>query len=207
MIPQISPKNVVSLSKSGDGVFTVSYDTAMKLELHPLALLFPPLLEDKMDALTNDIFSHGQNHAVVLYEGKILDGVHRTKACRKNSMDVKCVRFEDLGYNGTASQFVLSENNQRRHVDKKTLAVIEASILNYDEPRKKQAIAGKQGGKLGGRGHKKTLVPNLAQGFPAPKSTRRTRDQLAERTVRHEGNDDFAGSTTWPGRRVCALAA
>lgn len=169
---------ILELGGSTNPIFFMDYERAARLEPHALALLFPALNEDDLDSLTRDIVERGQIHAVVLYENKILDGVHRTKACCKNFMDVKCVQFADLKYNGTASDFVWSENSERRHLDDKTLAVIEASLLNFDKLRRDQADAGK----LGGRGHKKNPGPNSDQGLSSPKRAPKSSDKIAART-------------------------
>lgn len=174
-------KPVTSVLQLGSGlVFVMDWEKAAKLEAHSLATLFPPLSEDDMDGLVADLAANGQIHAVVLFEDKILDGVHRTKGCTKNRQDVKCVRFEDLHYQGTPSDFVLSENVQRRHMTLPQLAMIEAAVQDYNRIRAEQAAAGK----LGGRGHKKTETSsaNCTEGLtttqkPAPQ----TREKIAKR--------------------------
>ena len=53
-----------------------------QLEPHPLAALFPPIPEEELAELGRDIALHGQVEPIVLYQGKILDGVNRYRACR-----------------------------------------------------------------------------------------------------------------------------
>jgi len=160
------------------GVFVMPWDAAAKLEPHPLAQIFPALHPNDMDTLTSDILHQGQIHAVVLYENKILDGVHRAAACKAHMLDLKCIRFEDLNYRGTPYELVLSENIERRHMDDHARALAGASVLDFYRRQSAQAEAGKLGGKLGGRGHKKTLGANLPQGFNAPKRAPRLREQI-----------------------------
>ena len=44
---------------------------------HELALVFPPMTESEFAAFKEDIREHGQHEPITLYEGKILDGLHR----------------------------------------------------------------------------------------------------------------------------------
>src|SRR5947209_6073789 len=53
------------------------------LEPHPIATAFPPMTEAEFEDLVADIRQHGQREPVVLFEGKVLDGVHRDGACVK----------------------------------------------------------------------------------------------------------------------------
>ena len=179
--PQQTPVATLQL---GVSVFKMDWEKAAELEAHPLALLFPPLPEEDMDSLTSDLADNGQVHAVVLLDNKILDGVHRTKGCVRNRQSVKCVRFEDLSYQGTPSDFVYSENSVRRHMSLKQLAMVDAALLNYEKIRAEQAAAGKLGGKLGGRGHKKEepSSANCTEGFVAPqKPAPQNREKIAKR--------------------------
>jgi hypothetical protein len=51
------------------------------LEPHPLATLFPPIPDDELQALADDIRQHGQREPVLTYDyegkGKVLDGWNR----------------------------------------------------------------------------------------------------------------------------------
>ena len=51
----------------------------LELQPHPLAALFPPIPEEELAELGRDIALHGQLEPIVLYQGKILDGVNGTK--------------------------------------------------------------------------------------------------------------------------------
>lgn len=50
-------------------------------EQHPLSKAFPPMTNEAMQALIDDIKAHGLKEAIVTHEGKILDGWHRYLAC------------------------------------------------------------------------------------------------------------------------------
>ena len=53
-----------------------------ELQPHRLASLFPPLADQELEALADDIRQHGQREPVLMYEGKVLDGWNRVRACR-----------------------------------------------------------------------------------------------------------------------------
>ena len=52
------------------------------LTFHPLANVFPLLEGEEFDALVADIAASGLCEAVWLYEGQILDGRNRYRACQ-----------------------------------------------------------------------------------------------------------------------------
>ena len=92
------------------------------LEFHPLAMLFPPLDDEEFKALKADIREHGLSEAIWLYEGKILDGAHRFKACLAVGV---APRFRDYE-GGEPLAFVLGLNLRRRHLTPTQRAVVAA---------------------------------------------------------------------------------
>ena len=52
------------------------------LAFHPLANVFPLLAGEEFDALVADIQASGLREAIWLYEGQILDGRNRYRACQ-----------------------------------------------------------------------------------------------------------------------------
>ena len=96
------------------------------LEIHPLAELFPPMSPAELDALTGDIGRNGLVEPVVLHEGKVLDGVHRLKACQSLGIEP---RFETWnGEAGTPLQFVCSKNWSRRSLTPSQRAVVALAV-------------------------------------------------------------------------------
>src|ERR1700677_873101 len=53
----------------------------MVLEFHPLAHIFPMLDDDELKTLAEDIKDKGLTEPITLYEGKVLDGRNRYRAC------------------------------------------------------------------------------------------------------------------------------
>jgi len=107
------------LEAGGDAAMT-SYDT------HELALVFPPMSEPEFAAFKADIREHGQHEPILLYEGKILDGLHRYRACHELGRDPRVVRFE--GNPRAAASLVLGRNFHRRHLTTSQRALLAAEM-------------------------------------------------------------------------------
>lgn len=97
-----------------------------RYEPHELALVFPPMTEPEFAAFKEDIREHGQHEPIVLYEGKILDGRHRYRACQELGREPRLVRFE--GNARAAAQHVLGRNFHRRHLTASQRALVAAEM-------------------------------------------------------------------------------
>jgi hypothetical protein len=92
--------------------------------------LFPPLPADEFEALAQDIAANGQWEAIRLYEGKILDGVNRLRACRRASeikgqeVEPWIEEFDPKKAKMSAEQFVITRNLRRRHLTTGQRAVV-----------------------------------------------------------------------------------
>lgn len=76
---------------------------------------FIPVADDKdQHALRESVKSIGLVEPIVLYEGAILDGRHRYKACTLMGVEPKFIEFE--GDDEAALQFVLAKNVARRNL-------------------------------------------------------------------------------------------
>jgi hypothetical protein len=95
-----------------------------KLELHPLADLFPMMTDVELDELGEDMLKHGQREPIWLYEGKILDGRNRYRACLMKGIEP--VTTETRVADPLA--FVISLNLKRRHLDASQRAMVVAEI-------------------------------------------------------------------------------
>jgi len=99
----------------------------MMLPIHPLALIFPPLDEDQMLELMEDIATRGQLHPADLdEEGRILDGRCRALACDRLGIELKTqtiVTDDPIGH-------VVSANLRRRHLDASQRGMVAARLAN-----------------------------------------------------------------------------
>ena len=83
------------------------------LEVHPLAQHVPLMSEDEYAQFRESVKQHGGlQHPIVLYEGKILDGRHRDRACRELGIP----RPTELYTGADPEGFVIIENVMRRQL-------------------------------------------------------------------------------------------
>src|SRR4051812_21129196 len=85
---------------------------AMVYEDHPISEIFPLIGEGEIQELADDIEANGLQEKIWLYEGKILDGRNRYRACRLIGYDP---RFDEYRGKDPAG-FVWSKNGPRRHL-------------------------------------------------------------------------------------------
>lgn len=136
--------------------------------LHPLCELFPPLTGADFDALRDDIAASGQREPIRLYEGKILDGANRYRACVELGIEP---RVE--GWSGTdPAAFVLSANMHRRHM---TSSECSASVSGVADWRR----ANRWGG------DRKT--PRVAPGQEHKPTLNTTADHVIDQMVTDQG--------------------
>ncbi len=96
-----------------------------ELGFHPLADVFPLLEGEAFDTLIADIKARGLLLSITLYEGQILDGRNRWRACRVLGIDPK--REE---YTGTdPGAWVWSMNAERRQLTVSQRAIAKAKLL------------------------------------------------------------------------------
>lgn len=99
----------------------------MNLELHPLSTLFPRMTDAEFAALVADIRAHGLRDAIVTYQGMVLDGGHRQKACAIAEVQPRYLEFS--GNDPVA--FVFSKNLRRRHLSPGQEAAIVALATDW----------------------------------------------------------------------------
>jgi len=95
-----------------------------QLTFHPLATIFPLLEGEEFDALVADIQASGLCEPVWLYEGQILDGRNRYRACQALSYD--CPTRDYTGHDPLG--FVVSMNLRRRHLNESQRGMIAARL-------------------------------------------------------------------------------
>lgn len=91
---------------------------------HPIAKLIPPMTDAELQRLTKDIAENGLREAITIYEGKILDGIHRGKACETSGVTPRFVEWDGAG--GSPVKWVVSKNLHRRHLNESQLGMLGA---------------------------------------------------------------------------------
>jgi ParB-like chromosome segregation protein Spo0J len=107
---------------------------------HPLAKNFPLLNGSEFNELVADVGTNGLHEPIVLYQGAILDGRNRYRACLKAKVDPRFEEFE--GDDAAALAFVISKNIHRRHLKAKEKREAIAALLKASPEKSDRQIAG-----------------------------------------------------------------
>lgn len=135
---------------------------------HELSSYLPLLEGEEFDALVEDIKEFGQIEPATIYDGKILDGRNRYRACKILKRELITKEWKPSKTTGsTPLQYVISENIMRRHLNEAQKA--EIGMLLYDEIEKqvkeegykKQSETMKEMAKEFERNEKGTFKPML----------------------------------------------
>ncbi len=109
--------------------------TPANLQPHPLASILPMMNDNDYQTLLNGMKQNGydDSHPVILYEEKILDGVHRYTAARK--LKLKPAFKEFKGDDPVA--FVVQENLARRNLTPSQASAVAADLVEAMEAAEK----------------------------------------------------------------------
>jgi len=112
-------------------------------EIHPAATLFPMMGEAEFQQLKQDIKENGQQKWITFYDGKLLDGRNRMRACEELGIEPSTEEIGDSG-DGTFDPYkwVLSMNLRRRHLTDSQRSMIAGKLANLKQggDRKSQKI-------------------------------------------------------------------
>src|SRR5260370_9194494 len=86
------------------------------LKPHPFAALFPELPPEELTQLARDIKERGLLEPIILYEGLILDGRNRYRACQIAGVKPRTEQFNAKATKRSPEEFVLTRNLRRRHL-------------------------------------------------------------------------------------------
>lgn len=110
-------------------------------EAHPLALKFPQMNHKDFDALVADIKANGQREPILIFEGRILDGRHRARACAQ--LGIAPITKEFDGDEAAAALLADSLNVHRRHLTRDQRRELIVAELKRDPSQSDRAIAEK----------------------------------------------------------------
>ena len=97
------------------------------VEVHPAAELFPMMSDEEYAGLVDDIHQHGQREKIVMWQGQLLDGRNRLKACIELDIEPE---VSELPEDADPVAFVCSLNVHRRHLTTGQRASIAAQLCN-----------------------------------------------------------------------------
>ena len=102
---------------------------------HPACLLFPPLSDEDLQSLADDIKKNGQLQPITTLDGMILDGRNRLLACKIAKVEP---RFEEWTGTGSPLEWAISANLHRRHLTASQRAVLALEVLPLREQEAKE---------------------------------------------------------------------
>ena len=142
-------------------------------EPHSASELFPLMNDVALAALARDIKANGLREPIVLWEGKILDGRNRLKACGRAGVEPI---FRELETCDSPTAAVVSANLFRRHLSVSQRAMVGALAKREfakEAKQRQEASRARPGQKIGSS-------PNEGAIFPPPSKPGKSRDHAAE---------------------------
>jgi len=98
---------------------------------HPLAKVLPAMSGEDYGRLRDDITESGLLEPITLYEGKVLDGINRQKACAETGVEP---RYEPFSGDDPV-RFVFSRNVARRHLTVGQRSMVAAGLIPKFRPK------------------------------------------------------------------------
>lgn len=98
------------------------------LQYHDYAIMFPPMSEEDMSAMKEDIKINGIHTPIVLHENKILDGRHRYEAAIELGIPEQEIPTTTLSDGVDPLAYALSANCHRRHLNTSQRAMASARL-------------------------------------------------------------------------------
>lgn len=130
------------------------------MEFHEIANVFPLMEGEDFEELVRDIEKNGQQQPILTYEGKILDGRNRYRACVAAGVEPWVEKWSG----SSPVEAVLSLNLHRRHLSSGQRSVIAERML----PHLKAEAKKRQGYRADLTSGKE--LPNVEAGDTAPDS-------------------------------------
>lgn len=110
-------------------------------EFHEVATIFPPMGEEEFTLFVADIQQRGLLEPIWTFQGKIIDGIHRFRACRQLGIEPT---YQEWDGHGSLVQFVVSRNLQRRHLTAGQRAMLALEVeQQFAKEAEKRMHAGK----------------------------------------------------------------
>jgi ParB-like nuclease domain len=111
------------------------------LQPHPFSTLLPAMPKQDFEELVADIKANGLHQPILRYQGKVMDGNHRYRACVRLGIKPQFADFD--GTDAQARAYVISANIHRRHLSPEQKRELIATLLK-DDPTKSDRQIGEQ---------------------------------------------------------------
>src|SRR5215813_3069912 len=96
-------------------------EDVLPLDIHPLAEIFPPMSDEEIKSLIDDIKTNGLREPIILFEDKVLDGRNRHRACAELGIEPQTRKLDGKG---DPLDYVISKNLHRRHLSESQRGVV-----------------------------------------------------------------------------------
>lgn len=123
------------------------------MKIHPAAKALPDMTAEEFAALKADISTNGLLCPLERYEGSLIDGRHRLRACNELGIEPDIVDVDLCGQSPAA--YVWSLNGARRHLTASQRAAVAVDMLPQLKEEAKKRMAAGGGDKKSGKG----LIP------------------------------------------------
>jgi hypothetical protein len=106
------------------------------MSFHPASSLFPLMDGVELKRLMDDIKAHGLIEPIVMFDGQVLDGRNRLRACEHVGVQPRFVEWKANGL--TPTEWVVSMNLHRRHLTTAQRAALAVDLLPHLEAEAKE---------------------------------------------------------------------
>lgn len=114
----------------------------MQVKVHPAADAFPMMNAEQYEGLRSDINERGQQEAIVYWNGMLVDGRNRLKACRELRIEpTECELDEDTD----PVAYIISANLHRRHLTTAQRSMVAAKLATLKNGEQKRNASSNDG--------------------------------------------------------------
>lgn len=146
------------------------------MDFHPIADLFPLMKGVEFDEFVEDLRINGLREPITIYQGKILDGRNRWRACDATGVEPQ---FSEYRGDDPVS-YVVSLNCHRRHLTDDERAFVAAKICNLQHGQNATRCGAEFYNKTP---NQRTIVPNVVTQAQAAKMLNVPQSMVAMRNV------------------------
>ena len=116
-----------------------------RYKAHTEANIFPMMSDKELKSLAQSISDHGQAVPIEIFEGKIIDGRNRCKACRIAGVEPQFVDVTERLAGCDKFDYVFDKNDERRHLTTAQRATAAAKYSQLKKVKKTAKVAQNKG--------------------------------------------------------------